>query len=121
MQKKCKGRTFPANFPHCGKLSRKWDLNILHALDSQVLCTLLECIHDRRAADITVYSRRYGTMRTHTVYPAKIYVSTQDGRQYLLCYHYRYRKPMFFRLDTVHEVTAGSPEKKTSGSVCRTR
>ncbi len=85
---------------------------ILHALDSQIVCTLLECIHDRRTADLTVYSRRYGTMRVHTVYPAKLYVSTQYGRQYLLCYHYRYRKPMFFRLDTVHVVTPGTPEKK---------
>lgn len=85
---------------------------ILHALDSQVLCTLLACIHDRRAADISVFSRRHGTASTHTVYPAKIYISTQYGRQYLLCYHYRFHKPMFFRLDTVHEVTPGSPEKK---------
>lgn len=85
---------------------------ILHALDSQVLCDLLVCIREHRAADITVYSRRHGTMRVHTVYPAKIFVSTQYGRQYLLCYHYRFRKPMFFRLDTVHEVAAGSFEKK---------
>jgi hypothetical protein len=38
----------------------------------------------------------------HTVYPMKIFISTQGGRQYLLCYHFRFRKLMFFRMDYIH-------------------
>ena len=40
----------------------------------------------------------------HTVYPLKIFISTQGGRQYLLCYHFRFRKLMFFRMDYIHAV-----------------
>ena len=84
---------------------------ILHALDSQILCGLLLAIDEGRAAELTVRSprNRRGEGR-HTVFPVKIYASVQSGRQYLLCYHYRRRRPMFFRLDNIRSVKAGAVE-----------
>ena len=85
---------------------------ILHALDSQILCDLLLVIDERRAAELTVQSpRNTRGERTHTVFPMKIFVSTQSGRQYLLCHHYRRREPVFFRLDSIRSVKAGEAEK----------
>lgn len=85
---------------------------ILHALDSEILCSLLLAMSEHRCVELTVRSQRsINTEKTHTLYPVKIYISTQGGRQYLLAYHYRFHKPMFFRLDSIHKVTAGAVEK----------
>ena len=34
----------------------------------------------------------------------RLYFSTQSGRQYILGYHYAFRKPMFFRLDSIRKI-----------------
>jgi DNA-binding transcriptional ArsR family regulator len=86
---------------------------ILHALDSEVLCDILLAMDEKRCLELTVRSPgSKDEEKTHTVYPIKVYVSTQSGRQYLLCYHYRFRRFMFFRLDAIHMVVAGAAEKK---------
>ena len=83
---------------------------ILHALDSQIICELVLAIGEGRCVELTVKSQRGSELRRHTVYPIKIFISTQGGRQYLLSYHYRFRKPMFFRLDSIHAVKPGAVE-----------
>lgn len=86
---------------------------ILHTLDSQILLQLLTAIGSRMAINLTNASqRRNGREVLHTVCPLKIYTSTQGGRQYLLCYHYRFRRLMFFRLDYIQKVEATIVEKK---------
>ena len=78
---------------------------ILHTLDSQLLLQLLTAIGERRRIKLTNASVRSAAGKVvHTVYPLKIFVSTQGGRQYLLCYHFRFRKLMFFRMDYIHAV-----------------
>ena len=85
---------------------------ILHALDSQILADILTAMAENRAIEICVASRR-GTKepKEHTVYPSKVFVSTQSGRQYLLCYHYKFKKPMFFRIDGIRTVKPGAVEQ----------
>lgn len=85
---------------------------ILKALDSQIMYELLEAMNQKRCVQIAVFSKRRRDERSHTLYPMKIYVSTQTGRQYLLGYHYIFKKPMFVRLDNIHNVKAGAVEKK---------
>lgn len=78
---------------------------ILHTLDSQLLLQLLTAIGEHRRIKLTNASVRSAAGKVvHTVYPLKIFVSTQGGRQYLLCYHFRFRKLMFFRMDYIHAV-----------------
>ena len=84
---------------------------ILHALDSEVLYDVLLAIRETRAVEITSFSRRKEELRHHTVFPLRIYVSTQTGRQYLLGYHYRMRRPMFFRLDSIRDIKLVGVEK----------
>lgn len=84
---------------------------ILHTLDSQLLLQLLTAIGEHRRIKLTNASVRSAAGKVvHTVYPLKIFVSTQGGRQYLLCYHFRFRKLMFFRLDYIHAVELLDPE-----------
>ena len=85
---------------------------ILHALDSQILLQLLTAIGDRMTVNLTNASHKSRNLVLHTVCPLKIYISTQGGRQYLLCYHYRFKKLMFFRLDSIQKVEATVVEKK---------
>ena len=85
---------------------------ILHALDSQILADILAAMAEHRAIDICVISHRGNRKpKEHTVFPCKVYVSTQSGRHYLLCYHYIFKKPMFFRMDGIRSVTPGAIEQ----------
>ena len=85
---------------------------ILHAIDSQVLCELLSAIRNHRVTELSVKGLRSGNIRERTVYPLKIYASTQTGRQYLLCYAYQVRHLVFIRVDTIRKVVPGNVEKK---------
>ena len=86
---------------------------MLHALDSRVLLQLLTAIGEKTAVRLTNVSQKRSTGPVvHTVCPLKIYVSTQGGRQYLLCYHYRFRKLLFFRLDYIQTVETARAEPR---------
>lgn len=85
---------------------------MLHALDSRVLLELLTAIGGKKAVQIThINQRRTDSPVVHTVCPLKIFISTQGGRQYLLGYHYSFRKMMFFRLDYIQKVESGADER----------
>lgn len=77
---------------------------ILHSPDSGVLYDILSNLDNNRNIELTVKSNRSGIEHKYTVFPMKIFVSTQTGRQYLLCYHHRFRKPTFYRIDTIISV-----------------
>ena len=83
---------------------------ILHALDGEILLSALEAIGDRRRIWLTNVSLRSGRPKTHLVYPFKVYVSTQSGRQYLLCWHYGLRRMQFFRMDAITKIALAEPE-----------
>lgn len=85
---------------------------ILHALDSEILCDLLSAISKHRAVEMTVRNLRNGSEHQRTICPLKIYSSTQGGRQYVLGYHYRGRRLLFFRVDAIEAVKIGNEEKK---------
>lgn len=85
---------------------------ILHALDSQILLQILSAMGAHRTLHLTNASqRKSGSRVVHTVCPLKIYISTQGGRQYLLCYHYQFQRLMFFRLDYIQKTEAAGEEK----------
>jgi len=84
---------------------------ILHALDSDILCALLQAIGERRAVELTLRSPRNDRDYQRTLCPLKIYISTQSGRQYILGYHYRGRHMVFYRLDSIRKVAIGNVEK----------
>lgn len=49
---------------------------ILHALDSDVLCEILQAIDEQRAVELTIRSLRNSRDYQRTICPLKIYIST---------------------------------------------
>lgn len=95
---------------NCSDIFRFKHHYILHALDSDILCELLQAIDERRTVELTVKNLRSSRDYRRTVCPLKIYISTQTGRQYLLGYHYRGKNMVFFRLDAIRKVIPGNVE-----------
>ena len=93
---------------------------LLHALDSQVLYEILLAMRENRCISLTVFAARRHELRSHTVFPVRIYVSTQTGREYLLAYHYLSRRPMFLRIDSIRSTSPGDaePEKAEYTAAC---
>ena len=91
---------------------------LLHTLDTQVLFDALCAMKEKRCVDIVNFSTRRDAEHEHRVYPLRFYISTQTGREYLLAYHYKFRKPMFFRLDTIRSIKAGPVESKHEKYEC---
>ena len=85
---------------------------LLHTLDTQILYEALCAMKEKRCVDITNFNVRRDAEVEHRVYPLRFYISTQTGREYLLAYHYRFHRPMFFRLDTIRSIKAGPVEKQ---------
>ena len=73
----------------------------VNALDDAVMHQLVEAMHARRAVLITT-----DPDRTHplSVWPLRIYIGTQNGRQHLLCYEEKTNSPQFIRLSRIHAV-----------------
>ena len=84
---------------------------MLHALDSEILLQLLTAIGENRRIRLTNAShRKHNSATPHYVFPMRIYISAQSGRQYLLCYHNRFHELQFFRLDHIQSVELLDPE-----------
>lgn len=74
------------------------------ALDSEILCELFSAILGKRSAVLTYQSKRAENSAELTVVPLKIYVSTQNGRQYLFAYNKGKNKILSYRLDYITAV-----------------
>ena len=78
---------------------------MLHALNSQILLQLLTAIGEKRRIMLINASRhKESSASRHYVLPLKIFISTQGGRQYLLCHHNRFQALRFFRVDYIKEI-----------------
>mgnify|MGYP003291866608 CR=1 FL=1 len=77
---------------------------ILHAIDSGVLYSVLDAMSEDRNIEVTVRSVKKDKEITSEVFPVKILVSTQTGRQYLLCKHLKFLKLMLMRIDSIVKV-----------------
>ena len=75
----------------------------MHAIDSEVLCALLEAIHKRSIVEMTVLSPGEGLSRRKNT-PLKIYISTENGREYALVWSHEECRYFFTRLDRIGEV-----------------
>lgn len=76
---------------------------LLNALDSEMLCTLLTAISERRTV-------RFSTRtQTITTIPLRLYIGTQTGRQYLLGFAAHRQRFSFYRVDLMDQVFLGAP------------
>ena len=84
---------------------------LTHVLDSEVLCDLLNAIHQHKYVSIRTSNNKI------KVIPLSIFVSVQDGRQYLMAYMCPSKKMHSFRLD--HIVSIKSLEQAEDFKVYR--
>lgn len=95
---------------------------MLHALNSRLLLQLLTAIGEGRRVRLQSSGRGRGDgSYWHYVFPLQVFISTQNGRQYLLCYHNRFHELNFFRMDYIQkvELLEQEPEPEIYRSFCR--
>lgn len=78
----------------------------MNAYDTEIIEKILRGIYERRQLMIANQSRRNKVMSEWKVVPLKLYVSTQGGRNYLICSN-MYGKQMSFRIDYIKSVQLG--------------
>lgn len=66
---------------------------ITGAMDSEVLCRILEAIHEKRNITVEMINRKKDRVTEANVVPLRIMISVQSGRQYMMAYT-PYFKPM---------------------------
>lgn len=77
---------------------------MLYAMDSEIVESVLEAIRAKKYLEITTISKRNQNNKFE-VYPIKLYVSTQNGREYLLCHETGGSGISFVRLDNIKNVS----------------
>lgn len=77
---------------------------ITGALDSDILCALLEAISQKRTVQISNVSEKNNEDFSKNVVPLQIFASAQGGRTHLLAYDLRFNKLASFRIDYIRDV-----------------
>ncbi len=77
---------------------------ITGALDSEILCTLLTAIGEKRTVTMETVNRHRDRTAEKRVVPLCVMVSVQNGRQYLMAYVPRYQRITSFRIDYIVSV-----------------
>ena len=85
------------------------------AFDSEALYELLSCRMQQRKAKIHFFTRQSRETHPALVYPLKVYISTQSGRENLLAYNYELGRPRVYRLDRIRkaEMMESEPDPGT--------
>ena len=87
---------------------------ITGALDSEIICSLLEAINKESYVTIEVINRRKERISESDIVPLKIFVSVQSGRQYLMAYSPRFGRINPFRTDNIISVIIFHGKNKKS-------
>ena len=80
---------------------------ITHAMDSGVLCRLLEAIGEQRVIQFKTTSRHPPAVYDNEAVPLKIFISVQSGRQHLMTAHPETGKIRSYRVDLISDVVPG--------------
>lgn len=80
---------------------------ITGTMDSEIVCSLLIAIHEKRYVTLKTISRRKESIRETTVVPLRIMMSAQNGRQYLMAFIPRFKKITAFRTDNILSAKPG--------------
>ena len=82
---------------------------ITGAMDSEVLCMILEAIHEKRNITVELMNHKKDRVTETNVVPLRIMVSVQSGRQYMMAYNPHFKRISAYRLDNVVAVRSGEP------------
>lgn len=89
---------------------------ILHALESEIMCRLLDSMSRDETVHITVFSRKRGSKKEAEIVPVKILIGTQTGRSYVCGLSMEDGVCNMYRLDNIEKVRRGEvfADKKTA-------
>ena len=82
---------------HCFRFRHHY---LMQAIDSEILCELLLAIHEKRRLRMRVDNAVQGSVQYETL-PLKIFVSTENGREYLLSWNEERKRFYFSRMDRI--------------------
>ncbi len=77
---------------------------ITGAMDSEVVCSLLMAIQEKRMITMETINRHKDRITENHVVPLRLMVSTQSGRQYLMAFTPRFKRISSFRTDNIVSV-----------------
>lgn len=77
---------------------------ITNTLDSDVLLSLLNAIHEKQSISVFNHNRKGAVTNRIQLVPLKIYMSVQNGRQYVLAYQKNFGNIRAFRLDFLSHI-----------------
>ena len=77
---------------------------ITQAMDSGILAQLFHAMREKRHITIENLSRHLGEVRTIRLVPIKVYISAQNGRQYLIALHEKTNRLNAYRMDYILSV-----------------
>lgn len=80
---------------------------ITGAMDSEVLCRILEAIHEKRNITVEMINRKKDRVTEANVVPLRIMISVQSGRQYMMAYTPYFKRITAYRLDNIVAVKNG--------------
>ena len=73
------------------------------ALDSEIVYSLFSAMHEKREIEIKKITRK-GNKRILRIVPLKLFISVQNGRQYLMAYKRRNKRISSYRIDYIFDV-----------------
>jgi len=82
---------------------------ITGAMDSEVLCIILEAIHEKRNITVELMNRKKDRMTETDVVLLRVMISVQSGRQYMMAYNPHFKRISAYRLDNIVTVKSGEP------------
>ena len=77
---------------------------ITSAMDSDVLACLFDAMRQKRAITVNNLNRKHDEPRLAEIVPLRIFISVQNGRQYLLAYQTQFRCITSYRVDYLSNV-----------------
>ncbi|MBQ8995329.1 MAG: WYL domain-containing protein [Oscillospiraceae bacterium] len=80
---------------------------ITGAMDSEVLCALFQAMSEKRQITMETMDKKRNKTSEADVVPLRIFISVQNGRQYLMAYLPRTRRIRSFRTDSILSVHPG--------------
>lgn len=77
---------------------------ITQALESEILYNLFDAMSEKKFVYIKIFARRNNKEKLYKVVPLKIFVSSQNGRIYLIAYNTKLNCLKSYRIDYILEV-----------------
>ena len=82
---------------------------ITSAMDSSVLAMLFKAMREKSVVTVNNMSRRVDEPRKNRIIPLRIFISVQNGRQYLIAYQPDFNAIKSFRIDYLSDVKIQGP------------